>query len=149
MLFVYWILWTPATRNKRSIRMKEAPCLNRPKWVHSFTVFWLVAESQNWRMLQCCSLRQLVLNVLNGCRKPAVLYVSSFTVFWLVVESQRCCTSVSSQCRAICKTVFMQDTAPTATQLLTAAGFCEQRVTACILNHTKTVETQSPRTDSK
>lgn len=55
-------------------------------------------------------------------------------------EERRCCALASSgtQCGAICRRIFAQDSSPTAAQLSTARSSCSRQVADCLLNYTQT-----------
>jgi len=63
-------------------------------------------------------------------------------------EGQRCCQSArSSRCRAVCKSIFIQDYLPTQSQLNSANTYCDPQVAACMQNYTKATPLRKP-TDS-
>ena len=79
-----------------------------------------------------CSYFRLVLdNVDNGhC------YIS--------VSAQCCNPASSSQCRAVCKAIFIEDALPSRSQREAVVEYCDQHVASCVHNYTKTTPSRNP-----
>ena len=70
-------------------------------------------------------------------------------LIFLSTESARCCNpATSSQCRAVCKAIFIENALPSRSQRETVAEYCDIQVATCVHNYTKTTPSQTPA-DSK
>lgn len=115
------------------------------------------SAAEQWWGRPCCQL-SLSSNCRQVCRKVRSrddLSNACTTADELAVhvcldrheEGHRCCALTSSnnnQCHAACRRIFIQDNAPTQSQLTEAQAHCNDEVVRCLTNYTNNVNI--PRT---
>ena len=100
------------------------------------TSFWL---DQSWHAL-----------LWQGEHYNAIVnfYKPMLTGFYHILffpESARCCNPApSSQCRAVCKAIFIENALPSRSQREAVAEYCDMQVATCVHNYTKTTPSQNP-----
>ena len=65
-------------------------------------------------------------------------------VFFFAVSTKCCDRSQSTQCRSVCRSLFIEDSTPTEAQRSALNRFCGHRVTQCVRNHTQDTPVHNP-----
>ena len=66
------------------------------------------------------------------------------TVVWIVVSSICCDRSQSTQCRSVCRSLFIEDSTPSEAQRNALERLCGNRITQCVRNHTRDTPVHNP-----
>ena len=67
------------------------------------------------------------------------------TVVTFSTESARCCNpATSSQCKAVCKAIFIENALPTPSQRAAVARHCDRQVASCVTTYTQSAPPNNP-----